>query len=131
MFSNIGNKIKGLAVFLCFIGIFSSLLAGGYIIYCAFSSRLPNLLQSLSQYLSQYLPYLASDEAANLTLYYFSTFLVNAIGNKPELSLMITGLLVIVIGSILSWLGSLVLYGFGQLVDNSDIIRKQLSNKTR
>ena len=30
------------------------------------------------------------------------------------------GLLVIVIGSILSWIGSFVLYGFGQLIENSD-----------
>ncbi len=30
------------------------------------------------------------------------------------------GILVIVIGSLFSWIGSFVLYGFGQLVENSD-----------
>ena len=32
----------------------------------------------------------------------------------------VVGFLVIVIGSLFSWLGSFVLYGFGQLVENSD-----------
>ena len=32
----------------------------------------------------------------------------------------IAGLLVAVIGALLSWAGSFVLYGFGQLVENSD-----------
>ena len=32
----------------------------------------------------------------------------------------ITGLLTAVVGSLFSWIGSLALYGFGQLVENSD-----------
>lgn len=32
------------------------------------------------------------------------------------------GLLIIIIGSLFSWLGSFVLYGFGELVENSAII---------
>ena len=37
---------------------------------------------------------------------------------------VLTGLLVIGLGSLISWLLTLTLYGFGQLVDNSDIIAK-------
>ncbi len=33
---------------------------------------------------------------------------------------VIAGILFIVLGSLLSWVGSFVLYGFGQLVENSD-----------
>lgn len=33
---------------------------------------------------------------------------------------MVIGIIIIVAGSLLSWLMSFVLYGFGQLVDNSD-----------
>ena len=32
------------------------------------------------------------------------------------------GILVIIIGSLMSWIGSWVLYGFGQLIENSDIL---------
>ena len=45
---------------------------------------------------------------------------------KGEL-LVIIGLAVMVLGSLLSWVGSFVLYGFGQLIENSD---KLVSEKT-
>lgn len=35
------------------------------------------------------------------------------------------GLVVMILGPVLSWVGSFVLYGFGQLVENSDIIAEQ------
>ena len=38
----------------------------------------------------------------------------------PEMGLF--GLILVIVGSIASWLSSLVLYGFGQLVDNTDKI---------
>lgn len=37
------------------------------------------------------------------------------------LSYVITGLLVMIIGSLISWIGSFTLYGFGELVENSCI----------
>ena len=40
-------------------------------------------------------------------------------------TLLVIGIAVIVIGSILSWVLSFVLYGFGRLVENSDIIARQ------
>jgi len=41
----------------------------------------------------------------------------------------LTGVLVMVLGSISSWIGSFVTYGFGQLVENSDILVEQLYRK--
>ena len=39
------------------------------------------------------------------------------------------GIIVIILGSIFSWVLSFVLYGFGRLVENSDIIAKQYRRK--
>ena len=39
---------------------------------------------------------------------------------------VLLGLLIILLGSLLAWLGSFVLYGFGELVDNSTLIKDQL-----
>ena len=39
------------------------------------------------------------------------------------------GFLVIVIGSLTSWLGSFLIYGFGQLVENSDILAGRTSEE--
>lgn len=45
-------------------------------------------------------------------------------------SFMLYGVIIIIIGPILSWIGSLVLYGFGQLVENSDILVSQNNKET-
>ena len=42
---------------------------------------------------------------------------------------ILDGLFVIVLGSLGSWLGSLTLYGFGQLIENSDTMVDLLSRK--
>ena len=39
--------------------------------------------------------------------------------------MVLTGILIILIGSLVSWLSSLTLYGFGQLIENSDILVAQ------
>ena len=46
-------------------------------------------------------------------------------GVRPTLILI--GLAIMIIGSLLSWIGSFLLYGFGELVDNSSKIRQELS----
>lgn len=69
MFSNIGGKIKNLAMVLCGIGISGSVLLGILLI---------------------------SNRAA------------------------VPGIIFMIVGSLFSWVGSFVLYGFGQLVENSD-----------
>lgn len=40
--------------------------------------------------------------------------------------LFIVGFVTIIVGIVLSWITSLVLYGFGELIQNSDIIAKRL-----
>ncbi len=37
----------------------------------------------------------------------------------------LTGFIIMIIGSLSSWLSSLTLYGFGQLIENSDILVEQ------
>lgn len=78
MFSNIGRKIKILAMVLCGIGVFISIVYGVYLIVSYFTDE--------------------------------------RLGSP----VLIAGLIILVIGSLLSWVGSFVLYGFGQLVENSD-----------
>lgn len=46
---------------------------------------------------------------------------VNLISTEEEF-LVFTGILVMIVGAITAWLGSFLIYGFGQLVENSDIL---------
>ena len=39
------------------------------------------------------------------------------------------GFLIMIFGGLVSWIGSFILYGFGQLIENTDEIRKSLKNK--
>ena len=71
MFSNIGSKIKVLAVVITCIGIVASIIIG--------------------------IVLMTTDE-----------------------ELIVPGILVMIAGSLLSWLSSFFMYGFGQLVENSD-----------
>ena len=83
MFSNPGGKIKGLAAFLCALGIFASIIIGATMI----------------------------GESIATSIY--------DSGNYTKL---IWGVVIIVLGSIVSWCSSILVYGFGQLVENSDKI---------
>lgn len=47
------------------------------------------------------------------------------------LSLATGGLLIMIIGCVSSWVGSFVLYGFGQLVENSDKLVASLPNNDK
>ena len=38
---------------------------------------------------------------------------------------ILSGLLIMGLGSLASWIGSFLTYGFGQLIENSDILVKQ------
>ncbi len=87
MFNHIGRKIKGLAKFICWIGILLSILVGVVII--------------------------AGGDASELS---------DAVEGAEQLAGMgwIGGVLVIIIGSLASWIGSFFMYGFGQLIENTD-----------
>lgn len=76
MFNNIGGKIKGLASFICWLGIIGSVL-GGIVLM------------------------MMGDELG-----------------------IILGIVVALVGSLISWIGSFLLYGFGQLIYNSDVIAR-------
>jgi len=43
---------------------------------------------------------------------------------------VLAGLLTMILGSLGSWIGSFMTYGFGQLIENSDILVSQNKNKT-
>ena len=88
MFDNIGGKIKGLAKFICWVGIIASIILGIIIISGAGTS---------------YGRYRYTDSG-----------------------MVVLGIITIVAGSILSWIGSFVLYGFGELVENSSELVEQI-----
>ena len=88
MFDNIGGKIKGLAKFICWVGIIASVVLGIVIISGA------NIGSGRHMY--------------------------------TDSSTIIVGVITIVAGSILSWVGSFVLYGFGELVENSSELVDQI-----
>lgn len=91
MYSRIGKKIKGLAIFFCVIGIIGSvfsgigIMLGGAVISDYLTALLPNLSQQLA----------------------------NA-GNAVAL---VAGIAVMVVGFLLSWISTWLLYGFGELID--------------
>jgi len=78
MYSNIGSKIKGLAVVSAWVGIIASVIIGILIIQGSFSP-------------------------------YFNTIAKGTVG--------FIGFLVIICGSLSSWVFSWVLYGFGDLIE--------------
>lgn len=95
MFNNIGRKIKVLSKVLCWLGIIASILFGIVMIIGG------SALNSTTAY-SSYYDYKSEFELSGM-------------------SLVITGIVTMILGSFFSWIGSFCLYGFGQLVDNSDI----------
>lgn len=87
MFSNIGRKLKTLAMLICWLGIIVSVILG--FVTIAQANQVPFL----------------------------------------ERTLVISGLTTMGVGSLCAWIGALFTYGFGQLIENTDVIRKQLSNE--
>lgn len=102
VFRNIGRKIKGLAKVLCWIGIIFSILGGVAIALLG---------------------------ATNMQV------IAGAAADIPEVSgvmFIFGGVLVAVVGSLSSWIGSWLLYGIGQLIDNSDhtrVLAAEISRK--
>lgn len=90
MFDDVGNKIKGVASVLCWIGIICSILLGLILI----------------------------SGGASLNSGYYS--------NGAGTALIIEGLIVMVVGCLFSWIGSLMVYGFGELIDNSNASHQKL-----
>ena len=46
-----------------------------------------------------------------------------------DVDLILYGLLILIVGPIIAWVSSWLLYGFGQLIENSDIIAAEYNRK--
>lgn len=57
------------------------------------------------------------------------SFVIGCILMAINLDFFLKGILIIVLGSLASWIGSFVLYGFGQLVDDVNFLRFNAENK--
>ncbi len=75
MFDDIGGKIKGLAVFICVIGIFAAVISG--------------------------FVFMSDEDTVGI------------------------GVIIMIGGSLGAWVGSFFMYGFGQLIQNTDILVEQ------
>lgn len=99
MFKNIGKKLMLVAKILCWVGIISSLILGLVLI---FSGNNNNLVYTDS----------------------YSGMIVS----RPVNSVA-TGIAVIIVGCLASWIGSFAIYGFGQLIEDNAAIRKMMEDK--
>ena len=97
MWSNIGHKIQVLAKVICWLGIILSVLAG--IAMIVSGNTVNNMAMSYG---------------------YYSY-------NSTASSTTLAGVLIIVLGALGSWLGSLTLYGFGELIERTVSIDDKLS----
>jgi Na+-driven multidrug efflux pump len=98
MFSNIGEKIKKLAIVVCWIGIIFSLVLGIVVVV-----------------------------APNSIAHYSFNVNGNTVASSSNIAAqVITGVIVFVLGSLGSWISSFFLYGFGELVSNSKKIADSL-----
>ena len=94
MFNNIGGKIKTLAKVCCWIGIITSILIGLVVIFGG-------------DVLDQILTY----------GYYYGGYGSATAGS------VVLGIIIMAVGSLLSWIGSFFTYGFGQLIENTERYR--------
>lgn len=101
MFRNIGHKIKVLAIIVCACGIFFSLVSGAFLILAGIFSARGPL----------YVP--------GQSFYISGGILIAA------------GILVMLFGSLFSWLSTFFMYGYGQMVENTDRIDQHLQNLER
>ena len=105
MFRNMGGKIKKLAKFICWTCIVLSILGGAVLMLAGFAAQ--SILQEIE------LEFLQLD----------------------NMGILIVGVAVMVLGSLVSWLSSLFLYAFGELIDNHSqetaMLRNEVSRKER
>ena len=102
MYKNIGKKLMGLAKFLCWAGIVCSVIVGGIMILTALTGGGAGGM----------VPTLPADGTGDVST------AINATMRVGGTSAVVTGILVIVLGALGSWIGSWILYGFGELIQN-------------
>lgn len=98
MFSNIGKKIKTLAKVMCWIGIICSILVGLFVIL--FGSYIGEFATQVSA---------AGEELQVLGA-------VLTIAGRSSIPF---GVLIMVVGSLVSWLKSFTLIGYGEIVEET------------
>ena len=101
MFRNIGRKIKVFAKVVCWIGIVCSILTGLLVMIAGLAAS--DFAVRLPEQAGQLQVHVSAGAA------------------------IFTGILIIVIGSLVSWIGSFMTYGFGQLIDNTEEIKNSLN----
>ena len=102
MFDNIGAKIKKLAKIVTIIGIVLAVITGIIVMFGGGKIEF------------------AARNAGN-------TYFSNQLPNGFTFASFIAGILTIGLGSLAAWVSSFLLYGFGTLVENSDIIAANTS----
>lgn len=102
MYNRIGKKIKGLAIFFCILGIIGSVLSGIYVMLSG----------------STIAGFLPSDLLANIS-------------NATNAIAIAAGVIIMVLGSLLSWIGTWLLYGYGELIDKVTDIEDELYFRRR
>lgn len=98
MFNNIGRKIKTLAKVMCWIGIICSVLVGLFVIL-------------FGSYMGEFS---AQASAAGEEFQVLAALL--EIGGRSSVPF---GILIIVVGSLVSWLKSFTLIGYGEIVEET------------
>lgn len=154
MFSNIGKKIRGLAKVLCWLGIVCSVLLGVAIILCSvFAGKTTDTLanemddaaiqQAAETMISSFEDAMnnLNEKGENAGIEDFQA-LTNAISARSGSTIqsavssvgrvvsafgIIIGILVIVFGSLISWISCFTLYGFGELV----VTTKEIADNTK
>ena len=49
--------------------------------------------------------------------------------SESPVSMIVVGVCTIIFGSLFSWIGSFFTYGFGRLIENTEVLRKNVENK--
>ena len=106
MFTNIGGKIKGLAKFLCWVGIIISVILA--IVFITTGNKASKELDN-RRYNYSYNDYTVKEATTTLTT---------------------TGWVLLFVGPLASWISSFTLYGFGELIDRTASIDEKLAGKT-
>ena len=94
MFTNIGKKIKVLAKVLCWIGIIGGIISGISLIA------------------------VGANGAGISTRYYGSSSFVGGT------AMIVVGVVILILLPLLSWISSFILYGFGEMVDNTSDVKQ-------
>ena len=107
MFTNIGGKIKGLAKFFCWAGIIASVILGFVMIISGAGSSNKNSGRNNYNYKYDYSYTVKEANAAAQT----------------------SGIVLLIVGPLVSWMSSLALYGFGELIERTVSIDEKLGGK--